>query len=594
MPNTDSGSVVTTKILSGGSEIEHNTSILSIKVSKEINRISYARVELLDGGLGDSNDYTVIDSGELAIGNEIEIKAGYNSSEETIFKGIITRNSLRANNYDGFVLTIECKDSAIKMCNSRKSAIYYEKKDSDIITELIGNSGCSSSVGTTPTDHDEMIQNYISDWDFMLMRAEANGFIVVNSDNNLTVDAPDTSTKSGIEARFDGTIHSFDAVIDSQYQISEVESVAWDRSEQTLITASASAPNVEKQGKIRSKDLTGVMESSPVTLQTGGNTQMSDLQAWSEAKLLKAELSKIKGSVSILGTSKAELNTWFKLEGVSSTFDGDAYISGVHHSIEDGHWETELQIGLRAGWYVDEMPEVDSAPASGIASPMHGLQIGKVKQIHEDPSGDYRIQVAIPTLQQDNMPVWARMSNMYSTLESGFFFLPEIDDEVILGFLNEDPNYPVILGSLYNKTNVPAYTATEENEIKSILTKSKLEVQFNETDKIITIHTPEGQKVILDDTDASITLLDETNTNKIYMNADGISMESAGNITLSADGDISMTAQGNISAEASGDLSGQGMNVALTGQTSFAAEGAQAELSGSSMTTIKGGIVQIN
>ena len=48
------------------------------------------------------------------------------------------------------------------------------------------------------------------------------------------------------------------------------------------------------------------------------------------------------------------------------------------------------------------------------------------------------------------MGVWARMAHVYATEDCGFVFYPEVGDEVVLGFFDDDPTYPVILGSLYS------------------------------------------------------------------------------------------------------------------------------------------------
>ncbi|WP_109832609.1 type VI secretion system tip protein VgrG [Reichenbachiella versicolor] len=586
-------SVVTHQVLVDGVQLETSYFISAIYVSKEINRVASAKLTFSDGGLGTDDEFRISDSGILEPGKKVEIKVGYNTDEKSLFEGIVTKNSLTVNDVEGFVLTVECKDPVVKMTVGRKNSVFYEKKDSDIINELVKASGSQATVGETSTEHEEMIQHYISDWDFMLMRAEANGFIVANSDGELIVDKPSTK-QSKIEVRFDGTIRSFDAVLDAQNQLAEAEVTAWDRSEQKLVNTVVKAPKQEKQGGVRSSKLAEVIGVDTYTMQSGANVVMSDLQAWGESKLLKSELSKIKGSVTIGGTSDAELDTWFKLEGVGKTFDGDAYISGVYHRIEDGDWETELRIGLSEGWYVDHTPNIAAMPASGISSPIHGLHIGIVKQIHEDPMGDHRIQVSIPTLQQDNMPVWARVSNLYSSKGAGFFFMPELEDEVVLGFFNDDPNFPVVLGSMYNKMAEPAYVASENNEIKSILTTSKLEIQFNEEEKKITILTPEGQKIVLDDNNKSLTLMDEANSNEITLGNGGLQINSAEDIVLFAEGNISMKSNGNIELMAEGDLLGKGMNVEIKADTKFSAEGAQAELKGSASTVIEGGLVQIN
>ena len=128
--------------------------------------------------------------------------------------------------------------------------------------------------------------------------------------------------------------------------------------------------------------------------------------------------------------------------------------------------------------------------------PSISLTYWKSEKIHDDPAGEYRVQVDVPFIETAGEGLWARMSQKYAAKEVGIFFYPEVGDEVIfLGFINDDPRYAIILGSLYGKKNKPADTPKKEkNNIKSIVTASKIRVEFNDEDKSIFIRTPGEQR----------------------------------------------------------------------------------------------------
>ena len=99
------------------------------------------------------------------------------------------------------------------------------------------------------------------------------------------------------------------------------------------------------------------------------------------------------------------------------------------------------------------------------------------------------------------------------------YFFPEPNDEIILGFLNNDPRFAVIVGSLYGKKNKPPFTPEEKNMNKAIVTRSKMKITFEEEKKIITVETPGGQKVTLDDDSKSLKLEDQ-NKNSLILDID--------------------------------------------------------------------------
>jgi len=163
-------------------------------------------------------------------------------------------------------------------------------------------------------------------------------------------------------------------------------------------------------------------------------------------------------------------------------------------------------------------------------------------------------------------------------INRGAFFRPEVDDEVIVGFINDDPRDAVVLGMLHSSAKPAPIVASEENNEKGFITKSELKILFDDDTKIITIITPNENMVELSDDGGSITLSDE-NGNSVLMDSSGI--------TLNSDGDINITAGGDVNVD--------GTNINITASSSVACEGSSgADFKSSGATTIEGSIVQIN
>ena len=220
---------------------------------------------------------------------------------------------------------------------------------------------------------------------------------------------------------------------------------------------------------------------------------------------------------------------------------------------------------------------------------MEGLHTAVVKKLDGDPAEECRIQVELPWLEGDSKLLWARLSTLYATGGSGAFWLPEPGDEVLVGFVNNDPTHPVILGGLYGSKHKPPYEYTAENPTKAFVTREKLEEK-----KIITVSTPGNNKVELSDDGKSITLSD-ANGNEVKMDKDGIALSSAKDIKLTAKGNIALDATMKLTGTAKQDAALEGMNVTVQGKVGATVKGnATAELSASGQTTVKGAMVMIN
>ncbi|WP_297099559.1 type VI secretion system tip protein VgrG [uncultured Draconibacterium sp.] len=575
IPTARSADLVTYKILVEGEELSSTNQVLSITVQKEINRIPWAKIVLLDGDPA-AQDFVLSNESFFVPGKEIEIKSGYHSEEETIFKGIVIRHNLKIRS-DKAQLEIECKDKAVKMSIGRKSKYFYDSKDSDILEEIIGAHGLETDVESTNADYPEMVQYRVSDWDFCITRAQANGKVCVIDDGKFSVLAPDYSQEEKMTLVYGATILDFDAEMDARNQFANVSSFGWDVANQEIVEKEANNDDVELNGNISPDELASVIELDKLELRDGSASTDAGLQDWANAKKLFNQLSKTRGRVRFQGVPDVKPNTTVVLSGVGDRFNGKVYVSAVRHQITEGNWTIDTQFGINPKWF-SETVDINEMPAAGLLGAVSGLHVAKVTQIHDDPNGEYRVQVRMPIINNEEQGVWARVATLDAGDSRGSFFRPELDDEVIVGFLNDDPNDPVILGMLHSSALPSPLEPEEPNNEKGFVTRSELKFLFNDENKSIILETPGGKIITVDDDAGTIKIEDESG-NVSTFDSSGITLESNGDISIKATGDVNI----------------EGMNVGITANAEFKAEGgAGSELASSAITKVTGSLVQIN
>uniref|UniRef100_UPI00289CE7D4 type VI secretion system tip protein VgrG n=1 Tax=Chryseobacterium sp. TaxID=1871047 RepID=UPI00289CE7D4 len=455
--------LTTFKVMSGGTELPGKYGVKSIIVEKEVNRIPYARIVILDGSVPEQ-DFKLSNEELLIPGKEIEITAGYHSKEETIFKGVVVKHNIKVRNGSSYLI-IECRDKAVKMTLGRKSKYFYDSKDSDIIEELIGNSGTTADVEATSNTHKELVQFQSSDWDFMLTRAQANGKLCFVDDGTVKVAKPDFSGEAVETVVFGSSVHEFDGEIDARDQFSKITAKTWNYTDQELTQVEAQDPAIRLNGNLSSGDLAKVFGIEDLQLKHGGNLTQDELQQWGDAKATFQQLAKTRGRVKFQGIPSVKPGVTLTLQGVGDRFNGKIYVTGIRHEIIDGNWLVDAQFGLSPTWF-SETYDVSEMPGSGIIPVISGLHVGIVSQLESDPDGEDRILVQIPIINNEEEGIWARIATLDAGENRGSFFRPEIGDEVIIGFINDDPNDAVVLGMLNSSTKPAPIVASDDNHEK--------------------------------------------------------------------------------------------------------------------------------
>lgn len=593
-PEANSNESLVLKISSNDIPIKDAIGVVSVTVNKAVNRIPMARIVIADGDLP-NKDFPISNSDDFKPGAEIKISAVYGKEDGTLFEGVIVKHGIDITGDSRARLVIECRDPVVAMTIGRHNANFVDTTDGDIITRLIGNyTGLDAEVDSTTVTWKELVQYYCTDWDFMVSRAEVNGLLVTVDDGTVSVKAPQTGETPQLEVTYGGDLMEFHADIDARTQLSAVKGTSWDLKTQAIVEGKeAAAPALGLQGDMKSAELAQVTGPKSFRLQTPAPMEKTALEAWSDGQQLKSGLARVRGVMKFQGNSLAKPGGVIQLKGVGDRFNGNAFISSVTHQITTRGWTTEAEFGMSPDWFA-ERRDLVAPPAAGLTPGVQGLQIGVVTKLDEDPEGQNKVQVSVPVLQADTEGVWARLATPYASESFGTFFIPDIGDEVVLGYFNDDPSNPVILGSMYSSSRKPPYDLTAENFTKAIVTKEQLKLEFDDEKKVITILTPGNNQIVISDDEKSIVLKDQ-NDNQVTLNEQGITLDSPKDIRINAKGKITISATGEIGISSKADVKTDGMNVNISAKTAFLAKGnATAELSASGQTTVKGAMVMIN
>jgi len=568
--------LTTFTVKAGGDALGAEYGIVSLEIRREVNRVPKATMVLLDGDAAAQN-FAISEQESLIPGVEVEILGGYESEKNTLFKGVITRHRIEVGARGGSRLIVEMRDPVFRMTLGRRSRNFTDVTDADVMEQVIGlHKGLTVEVSPTDLVHPQIVQHQVSDWDFVIMRAEMAGLAVTCIDGMVKIVVPTVDGAAASSAVFGRGLFSAELELDAETQLTAVETGAWDAANQELITAEADDAATPGPGDISGAQLAQAGGEGAALSHPGARDQAA-LDQWAAAGMGRSRRSAVRGRVRVQGTEALVPGVLIEMSGFGSRFNGLGFVSGVRHRLGRGDWVTEALIGSNPRPHAERYA-VAAPAAGGTIPPVQGLQIAVIAALQGDPADEDRIQIRIPTITQTDGLVWARQALLDAGDSRGTSFRPEIGDEVVVGFLDSDPRDPVILGALHSSAKPNPITGTDDNHQKGIVTRSGMRIHWNDDTIVATIDTPAGNQFVLSEEDGGI-LLEDQNGNKVEMSSDGISVESPGDIKLSATGDVKI----------------EGTNIECTANASLKAEGsAGAELKSSATTVVKGSLVNIN
>jgi uncharacterized protein involved in type VI secretion and phage assembly len=546
-------------------------------------------------------DYKLASSGTAALGKPVEVHA---RDKGVLMSGDITGVTVEHRIGEAPELLIIVHDKAHQLARATKVKTFVQMSYSDVVRQLAQENGLTPSVDSVASVLDYLMQ-VDSDLALLDSLADRTGYDWWVEGKTLHFKKPATGDTVNLKLADDLLAFSVRA---SGLHADKVRVDGWDRHQQATVTGTATSGSdaVKASGSLVTHYAKPgqKLHAEAEVISTGVSAISSDeATALSQAILDRAVAAAVTARGVLDGDPRIKPGICVQIED-AGPIAGKYHVTQVEHIFRHTGFETRFVAGdRRPNSLVDTLAggTAGANASSGRSATFHhaGLLVGEVTNIN-DPESVGRVKVRFPGLSSEQESGWARVLTMGGGKSRGMVFLPEVGDEVLVGFEGGDLRQPVVLGGLYgSKSTIPKWDvasgkvngrritsrlghiveladgdapATQHVLLQLAGEKSKLRLGKDKVD----LEVPSGVPVVLKSGQGSITI-----------GADGSITLKGTNIVLEAEQKLSMSA--NAQAELKGTA---GVTIQSSGQT--AVKGSMVQVEGSGMVEVKGGMVQIN
>jgi phage protein D/phage baseplate assembly protein gpV len=588
---TLNGQVLTARLL---------TALVELRVVNSVGVPAYARLAFQVG-----DDGSWVDDITTKLGDDVKIEckgpnpAGAPQSWK-IFEGLVVSLGVEFDESMGALVIIESYDKLYKLGRTSVAKSYNNSKASDIITDLAGVAGLSAQVDATSIVA-ESTYRYGTAYAFLDALMRQIGYEWFVDDGKLV--AHKRTSSGSVTLKYGEHLVSFKARYSASEHAKDVEVRGWDpEKKQTIIGRAAyTAANA--------KSAIGL---APLTEATGGKVALSiprSVRSVSHATQLATSIADrraaeaLRASGEVLPAPGIKPGAALTLQGLGVSWSGTYYCTQVEHVFGglDGSMRTFFEVGPSDP---DSLVDIFGGSATPSIDKMLGsLTIGIVTNNNDTDGRLGRVKLKLPYLSDDVETGWARVLQPGAGANRGWTVIPEIDDEVLVGFEHGDIDRPYVLGGLANGKDRPKYESTtlvKDGKVGARVFNSRLghEIRISDgaggAEQFVRINTADSEAIVF------------IGKEKIDVQAKGIPVKvfnDQGSIEIAKNGAITLDSKNAITIKAAQDVTIEGLNVNLKSKANAKVEAgamlelkasASAKLDGGGMTEVKGGLVKIN
>jgi uncharacterized protein involved in type VI secretion and phage assembly len=579
--------------------------LLEIVVDTSLYLPSMFTIKFLDPHL------TLADDASLDIGKEVEIS--FKTDEEAgnqqavLIKGEITALEPDFSATEGTTMLVRGYDKCHRLHRGKKTRTFLKMTDSDLVNKIAGEAGLSPTVDSTSITYDYVLQNNQTNMEFLMARAERIGYQVYSAEGKLYFKKGDANLGAGPELVFLENLHDFRPCFTASGQADKMFARSWDVKQKKLIESQVTPASSLNQG--------GMSQTGGAKSQSafGGSAEaiVTDRPVFTvdEAKELATGLSNdicrdfCQAEGVCEGDPRLKAGYTVNITKVGTRFSGKYYVTSATHIYSQDGYETRFTISGRQPNTLTHLLESEDGHTNGL---MHGVVPALVTNLN-DPDDLGRVKVKYPWLgaNPEIESDWVRIASPMAGAQRGFFYLPEVNDEVLVAFEHGDVHRPYIVGALWSSTDKPPKKNSEavaSGKVNQRVLKTRqghlIILDDKQGEEQISVTSKSGHTVILNDKGGSesITIKDKTGNNSMVIDSTKNSMAIAvnGDFTVDAKGKVTIKSMQAMSLESQAAGSVKGMQLTLEGTAKAEVKGPTVSVAGSAMTEVKGAIVKIN
>ncbi len=545
---------------------------------------------------------TFLDSGPFGVGKSIEL--GLSDAQDnvtTIFKGEITALEPIFDN-NRIALDIRGYDKAHRLHRGKKSKVFKNVTDSDIVTQVAQAAGLTVDAESTSFVHEHVFQDAMTDFQFLEQRADRIGYILYSENGTLKFKKQTAPSSGELTLTLNENLMSFRPRLTLAEQVDTVTVKGWDPKQKAVVVGTASSSSVNSETGFSGSG--GSIAQSAVGSATRlevrrPTTNQSEATTIAQGILDSVNADFIEADGKADGAPGLHAGMVIEVKGAGQKFSGKYRLTTVHHEYTAGDYETSFSVeGIRP----DLLSDILESPSNNYAHRWPSVVTALVTN-NNDPEDWGRVKLKFPWLDADSESTWARVIVPGGGAERGIYFMPEINDEVIVAFEQGDFNIPYVIGGLYNGTDKPALPIGDA-VVSGKVAKRVIKTRVGHKITFVDDNAGDDYIEIIDDKGNTSIKFDAQNKKVTIMSQGEVEINATGNLTLNSQQDISITTQ-------SGNVKIQGMTFSAKGQSSVEMKAdsgtatvqglslsvkgtADGTVDGGAMLTVKGGVVMIN
>ncbi|HEU4422525.1 MAG TPA: VgrG-related protein [Pilimelia sp.] len=530
--------------------------------------------------------HLVLSKARFTIGAKVSlrVKTAEPGAPQALISGEVTAIELDLDR-SGSVTEVRGLDEAHRLFRGRRVTAFPNMTVADVVRKVTERAGLKvgridSVPGVGGQQNTQLSQDDVSDWEFLIRLADLVGAQVMVADGKLDFRLPEApsgapaKTAAATTDRFvleaNRNLTALRACLTAAEQVPEVEVRAWDFEHKQEMTATATPRSAGTE--VDGVDPVAMAKkfASPAYLAAGpGYHSQGEVKAAANALAdrLGGACAELEGIAK--GNPKLRAGVAVALTGVGEPFAGKYTLTTTRHLFSE-------QAGYTTAFTVSSTQErslygLAAGPRPGGGGQATAGLVPAVVSDVRDPLDLGRVRVVFPWLSKDFTSGWARTVQAGAGKGRGAVILPEVGDEVLVGFAGGDLDSAYVLGGLYNgKDTMPSLSSpvidanSGEIGVRGFVSRTGHRVEF--------VDSPRTDGVVLATGDGKF---------KLSLDKKGQMVE------LSSGGTVKISGMGITVDAGTGVLELKGQQVKVTGQSA-------AELTASGTVTVRGGMVRIN
>lgn len=404
----------------------------------------------------DDPHFELFDRGTFTLGTRIEIAFRAEGDPVVVTSGEITAISIEPGVSGRHELLLTGLDLTHRLARGPKSRSFQRVTDADIASRIAGEYGLDPDVDGTGEVHDYVLQASESDYAFLRRRAARIGFDFWISEKTFHFKRKPRGAGSPPALRWGQNLQRFAVRFASGERCDEVRIRGWDPLAKRALTGRATEGDPGTDAPAAQEMAAAARRTFGRVERSAGQFPVAD-QAEADALAQSFLLRTSGGEVVLRGEATGDpllgAGAEVKVEQVGARLSGKYRITSVEHVYGAGRpYLTRFVCGGKEAAGLADL--VGAGSSTGERMGWGSLVVGIVTN-NDDPEKLGRVKVTFPTLSDQDESTWARVTGPGAGPKRGMQWLPEVDDEVLVGFELDDKTRPIVLGGLWNRTDPP-------------------------------------------------------------------------------------------------------------------------------------------